>query len=291
METDQRNMRYWRKDECRQWFPPIAETSFLWLRFMARSNWSKGYWVHHPRTNYLNFEAVEKGELTLHHEGMIYKIPAGSAVLIPPGESKLSAESAGGCRKYSFGISGLILNNNLTRMKLDKVNILHDFRNPEFELLHASLWKMSEEKQLEKFWEYCAKLYQLLLQLSHHCSMPHPYPKELQQAISFISQHFSLQLSLSDICVHAHCGRSTLHGQFKHYINLSPIQYLTTIRMKSAASLLENTSLSIKEISQKCGYRNQLYFSNTFRNYYNRSPREYRKSFFRGVTHRTMELS
>ena len=48
--------------------------------------------------------------------------------------------------------------------------------------------------------------------------------------------------------------------------------------MKYAAKLLENTLLPIKEIAQKSGCSDQLYFSNMFRKYHGRSPRECRKS-------------
>jgi len=279
MEKDRYGRVSLQKEAIRQWFPPIAETSFIWLNFMGRSLWSKGYWVHHLQTQYLNFEAVEEGEMTLHQGGQRYLIPAGSAVLIPPGESKLSSDGAGGCRKHALGISGLILDNNLAAMNLDKVCILRDFHNSEFEQLFDSLWQMTAEKQLESVREYCAKIYQLLLLLSH-CAVQHPYPEELQRAISFISRNFSRQLSLSDICVRAGCGRSTLQWQFKHHLRSSPIRFLTETRMKYAAKLLENTllPLPIKEIAQRSGCSDQLYFSNMFRKYHGLSPREYRKS-------------
>ena len=91
------------------------------------------------------------------------------------------------------------------------------------------------------------------------------------------SGDFARQLSLSDICAQAFCGRSTLQWQFKYHLKSSPIRYLTEIRMKYAAKLLENTLLPIKEIAQKSGCSDQLYFSNMFRKYHGRSPREYRK--------------
>ena len=277
MEKDRHGAINLQKETLRQWFPPVAETSFLWLSFMGRSVWRKGYLVYHPQTQYLNLEAVDEGEMTIHHGGQRYVIPAGSAVLIPPGESKLSADGAGGCRKHALGISGLILNNNLAGMGLDKVCILRDFHDPEFGQLFDSLWEMTEEKHLETVREYCAKVYQLLLLLSR-CAVQHPYPEELQRAISFISRNFSRKLSLADICAQACCGRSTLQWQFKHHLNSSPIRYLTENRMKYAAKLLENTSLPIKEIAQRSGCNDQLYFSNTFRKYHGRSPREYRKA-------------
>jgi len=279
MEYDRWNEKLKQKENILQWFPTMPEMSFLWLAYIGKSNWVKGFWVHHLKTSYLDFEMVTEGEMTVHCNGQRYLIPEGTAVLIPPGESKLSTRCPHGCRKLFLGISGLILNNNLTGMNLDKVCVLKDFRNTEFDTLFASLWAMTEEKSLNGIREYSAKIYQMLLLLSH-CAVQQPYPKELQMAVSFVSQHLSKKLDLTDICNAAHCGRSTLQWQFKHCMNSSPIRYLMDARMRFSLKLLENTSLSIKEIAQKCGYGDQLYFSSSFRNHYGCSPREYRK---RGV--------
>ena len=276
MEKDRWNKKLWQKGIARHWFPPAAASSYLWLSFIGKSNWVKGFWMHHLRTNYLDFEIVDEGEMTVHYQGKRYLIPAGTAVLIPPGESKLIASSAVGCRKRYIGISGLILNNNLEGMNLDKICVLNDFRNSEFEKLFASLWTASGEKRLENIGEYGAKVYQLLL-LFANCAEQQPYPEELQRAVIFIRKNLSIPLTLADIC-NAQCGRSTLQWQFKHYLKTSPVRYLTENRMKYAVKLLENTTLPIKEISQKCGYSDQLYFSGAFRDHIGRSPREYRKS-------------
>ena len=277
MEQDRWNKRSWRRENILQWFPPMPQMAFLWLPFMGKSEWAKGYWVHHVKTNYLVFEVVTEGELTVLCSGQRYPVPAGSAVLIPPGESKLSASGPGGCRKHFLCISGPILNNNLAGMNLDKICVLNDFRNAEFDTLYATLWKMIEEKNPEHIREYNGKIYQMLLLLSH-CAVQHPYPEELQRAVSFISLFLSKQIDLNLICSAAHCGRSTLQWQFKHYMDSSPIRYLTESRMEYALKLLENTQLPVKEIAQKCGYSDQLYFSNTFRSHYGKSPREYRKN-------------
>ena len=187
MEKDRWNKNLHRTENTQQWFPPMPEMSFCWLAYIGKSNWDKGFWVHHPKTHYLDFEVVTEGELTVVCSGQRYPVPAGSAVLIPPGESKLSASGPGGCRKHFLCISGPILNNNLAAMNLDKICVLNDFRNAEFDTLFAALWKMIKEKNPEHIREYCAKIYQMLLLLSH-CAVQHPYPEELQRAVSFISQ-------------------------------------------------------------------------------------------------------
>ena len=97
MESDRWNERLRNKENIQQWFPAMSEMSFLWLAFIGKGNWFKGFWVHHPKTSYLDFELVMEGELTVHYNGQRHLVPAGAAVLIPPGESKLSTRSPQGC--------------------------------------------------------------------------------------------------------------------------------------------------------------------------------------------------
>jgi len=49
------------------------------------------------------------------------------------------------------------------------------------------------------------------------------------------------------------------------------------IRIEKAKALLENTDLSISEISDMTGMQSQHYFSRIFKKYTNISPSEYRK--------------
>ena len=56
-----------------------------------------------------------------------------------------------------------------------------------------------------------------------------------------------------------------------------PAQYILSLRMVNAQSLLENTDYKIGEIAEIVGYDNQLYFSRVFRKEYGVSPAQYRK--------------
>ena len=44
-------------------------------------------------------------------------------------------------------------------------------------------------------------------------------------------------------------------------MKISPAQYILSLRMVNAQSLLENTDYKIGEIAEIVGYDNQLYFS------------------------------
>ena len=60
-------------------------------------------------------------------------------------------------------------------------------------------------------------------------------------------------------------------------MKISPTQYILSLRMVNAQSLLENTDYKIGEIAEIVGHDNQLYFSRVFRKEYGVSPVQYRK--------------
>jgi two-component system response regulator YesN len=54
-------------------------------------------------------------------------------------------------------------------------------------------------------------------------------------------------------------------------------EYLTSLRIGKAASLLRNTNLPVTEISLQCGFKEANYFSKFFRKYMNESPLDFRQ--------------
>ena len=55
------------------------------------------------------------------------------------------------------------------------------------------------------------------------------------------------------------------------------MQYILSIRISNAESLLEATEYNMTEISNIVGYENPLYFSRIFKKMKGLSPSEYRK--------------
>ncbi len=65
---------------------------------------------------------------------------------------------------------------------------------------------------------------------------------------------------------------------FKHHTSVPPLRYLNDMRLERAKELLLlESSLSVGEIAQRCGFRDPLYFSTAFRRDTGMSPLEYRK--------------
>ncbi|MDO5545678.1 MAG: AraC family transcriptional regulator [Eubacteriales bacterium] len=71
-----------------------------------------------------------------------------------------------------------------------------------------------------------------------------------------------------------------LRKLFKKEVGISPLEYLTKLRMKNAETLLTTmwaNAYSISEIAHMCGFEDALYFSRVFKKYYGCSPTSYSK--------------
>ena len=101
----------------------------------------------------------------------------------------------------------------------------------------------------------------------------------LGEVISRMENQYSENWTVARLSRIAAMAPSTFLGVFKEAMGTSPIEYLLNLRITKAAGLLVNSQKSITEIAQDCGFNDSNYFSRQFRNYYNCSPREYRKRF------------
>ena len=101
--------------------------------------------------------------------------------------------------------------------------------------------------------------------------------EEMEYARRYFNEHYNEQISIEDYAQSRNMSVSWFQRSFKQIVNYSPMQYILTIRMNNAASLLESTDYSMAEISAIVGYDNPLYFSRLFKKQKGVSPSEYRK--------------
>ena len=70
----------------------------------------------------------------------------------------------------------------------------------------------------------------------------------------------------------------TFKRDFKKIFNDTPAKWVMKKRLNLATDLLENTPLSIGEITFECGFENQTHFSRVFKEKMGVSPSQFRKS-------------
>ena len=95
-------------------------------------------------------------------------------------------------------------------------------------------------------------------------------------AIDYIGRMYMQGIGVSDVADSIGITRSHLNHVFQKELNISIQNFLIDFRMHKAANLLVSTALSIKEISNRVGYNDQLVFSKAFKKKFEMSPKSYR---------------
>lgn len=97
-------------------------------------------------------------------------------------------------------------------------------------------------------------------------------------ALQIINEEYMNEdLSLTDASDKLGVSPNYLSALIKKKKSKNFVALVTERRMKAASDLLLCTSMKIFEISQKCGYSDQHYFSYCFKKYYGVSPNKYRE--------------
>ena len=81
--------------------------------------------------------------------------------------------------------------------------------------------------------------------------------------------------TVEKLCEDVGMSRRSLYGKLKALTDMSPSQFIRTIRLKRAAQLLSQKTGSISEIAFKTGFENTSYFTKCFKETFNKLPSEY----------------
>ena len=275
-------LRRFVKGDTRHWSPVIKEAKLLWCHFVGSAVWPAGYWISHANNTYINIQVVEQGTLTVHTSQGKTVVPAGAAVIIPPGSYKLAASSREEVVKRHLSIMGTLCLHSLAGFGFEQITVLHDFNDSKFDQEFEKLYSMAGEQEPERVFDYVSQVCKIMFLLGDKVRSRN-FPVCFVTAKFFIECNFAKDITLGDICLQAGVSKTTLQHRFREILGVSPMRYLAEVRMKYALQLLEREDLSIKMISDMCGYENALYFSNVFKEFYKLSPGKYRRSLKENV--------
>lgn len=121
----------------------------------------------------------------------------------------------------------------------------------------------------------------LLIRLFPHLSLT-PYQKHLPQdlytdILTYISRHFSEEISLSSVAEALGIGKYAISRIFSNVLKINFLHYINSLRIDYAKYLLLNTDLNITNIAMECGYHSQQTFNRIFKELCSCTPKEYKK--------------
>lgn len=132
-----------------------------------------------------------------------------------------------------------------------------------------------------KEWNKNTRLFELLKNIAFYDSITKIEPSLSDKICFYLQKNIGLKFSARELEREFYLSYKHMAAQFKKQTGFTMQQYHTQIKMNEACRLLKSTLFSIKEISQKLGYDDMLYFSKCFHRYLGCSPTLYRKTAVR----------
>ena len=101
----------------------------------------------------------------------------------------------------------------------------------------------------------------------------------LNKSLIYINSSLSEGISVAALAAIEGLSPSRYTALFRELMGEAPMQYVLSLRIKQAKSLLSLTDLPVKKVAELCGYGDNHFFSKAFSRAVGVSPVQYRREF------------
>lgn len=146
-----------------------------------------------------------------------------------------------------------------------------------FKQSFLSLTEIWNSKRTGYYCRAMAVFYDLLYQIQHHLSAKSTnHYSSIRPAIHHIHTHYcDTELSIPSLARLCAISETYFRKMFEQSFDMTPLQYINSLRIDHAVDLLTTNEMSIEEIAQRCGFNDAKYFSTVFKKYKGISPRRF----------------
>lgn len=99
---------------------------------------------------------------------------------------------------------------------------------------------------------------------------------KIYNCMAYFHTNYNKKIDIKELCKIACMSRTLLFKEFKRVTGLTPNDFLNDYRMKIANKLLQETDLSINEISSQVGYYDSSHFEKMYKRYFHTIPKKNR---------------
>ncbi|TDP01839.1 GlxA family transcriptional regulator [Marinomonas balearica] len=104
-------------------------------------------------------------------------------------------------------------------------------------------------------------------------------PDCIKEAIQLMENNVEDPLSIGELTQLVGTSRRQIERLFKNHVGVTPARYYMEYRLTHARQLIQQSNLSIFEISIACGFVSAAHFSRTYHRFFGKSPIDFRRSF------------
>lgn len=262
------------------------ESVELSLTFCGYEEYDAGYYYIPTPRNYYMLHIVRKGRGICKVDEKTHFVEENDAMLIYPGmEYSFVADPEEGCAVLWIGFVGMRAQDCVMHSGFSEGTLVR--RTELVQKLETLVEKMLEVKEMtfanDMRRNGMLKLFfaELIEEYTDTISKKNVHQNQetsdyIKDAIAYIAQNYSQNIKINELADYVGVNRSYLASSFKKATGYSPKEYLLSLRMERAKSLLETTDMAVSSISNSIGYSDQLAFSRMFKRYTGVSPTIYR---------------
>lgn len=238
---------------------------------------------------------IKKGKLRISIEGELYEGAPGEIYLVNPGELHYMETSSIPADYYtilfplefvSFRTSDDVETDFMNPFREKRMLLIHDVNEKHsVGKMEQTLWdliEMNESKNGMYQLRTKAQLIELLAKFAEEdCFYESKIRKNsnLQRdMISYIQDRFTDKLTLGMLAEEFHMSEKYISRYFKEKFSIGFMQYIGHLRMERAKILLQDSDLSVMDVALASGYPSVNFFIRNFKEQYNMTPLQYRKT-------------
>lgn len=142
-----------------------------------------------------------------------------------------------------------------------------------FELLCIRIKKLIEQQENRKM------LFHKTIEITPSSITTTSLDEELvRKALNFVEENIdNPEYSIEDLSKDLGLSKTHLNRKLQSIVDLTPLQFIRSIRLKRAAQLLTNSQYNINEISYMVGFNTLKYFNSHFKEEFQMTPSQYRE--------------
>ena len=144
---------------------------------------------------------------------------------------------------------------------------------------YYNIFMLSSCQSIDDLDELLRKLCDLLLNRTQEAKENEkPEEDEISQSVRYMEDHFSdPEISMTAIADSLELSTTRFSMSFKEKMGMTPLEYLTLLRVEKAKELLTGSDMPIRDVSSQVGYYDSGSFIRRFKQVVGETPLQYRR--------------
>ncbi|MDQ0230797.1 AraC family transcriptional regulator [Metabacillus malikii] len=147
--------------------------------------------------------------------------------------------------------------------------------------LIKEIYDDAKERKITNAYKGSKIAYHFIMELYEYLSNLDKYMEDWSEGVIraalFARNNYQDDISSDEMAAASQLSRYHFTRIFKKETGLTPVQYLTSIRLQKATELLQQTKYTVDEIAQLVGYKNANYLNKVTRKQLGKSPGQIRQ--------------